>query len=142
VGGAWGVSLTCASPASVSGAVLTHGCLHAHAHTLHLPRARGHLGYLLSEQPAIGTGSPPAGFPLPVAARLLLACSAAIFATGPRQEAAVSMRISLLSHLPVQPSLAFEGGLATRTFGETAIQARKEHRCSCCVTVPQKSPRL
>lgn len=72
--GTWGCRPDLRSPCihPVPGAVLTHGCLHAPAHALHLPRARGHLGHLLSEQPAVCTGSPPAGFPLPVAARLLL----------------------------------------------------------------------
>lgn len=112
VGSAWGFSLTYAAPAFLAGAVLTHGCLHAPAHTLHLPRARGHLGHLSSEQPAVCTGSPPAGSPLPVAAGLLLACSTAIFAPGPRQEAAVSMRTSLLRLLPMQQSLPSGCGLA------------------------------
>lgn len=105
VGGGLSADLACAPPVSLPGAVLTHGCLHAPAHTLHLPCARGHLDLLLSEQHAVCTGPAPAGIPLPVAACLLHA-STAFGTPGPKQEAAVSVCTSLQGTLPVQQALA------------------------------------
>lgn len=63
--------LTFFLPVWPSGTVLTHGCLHAPAHTLHLPCAGGCLGQLLRVQHAVCPGPSPAGLPLPAVASLL-----------------------------------------------------------------------
>lgn len=98
--------LTFNLPVWPPGAVLTHGCLHAPAYTLHLPCARGHLGLLLHMQPVVCTGPPPVGLSLPIVACLLPA--SAPQSPSPQQKAALRVLWDSI-YIPSWPCLQKEG---------------------------------
>lgn len=100
--------LTSNLPVWPPGAVLTHGCLRAPAHTLHLPCARGCLDLLLHMQPAVCTGPPPAGLSLPAVA-LLLPAPAPQPPSPPRKAALRGLWDSPGLHLHTQPALPPKG---------------------------------